>query len=178
MSLVYTPPFDSLHFIHSVHCPQIWIYPECGGSLAAGDISSVLEDSDIYDDDYFWSMRAALAGGDYMNWYELSTVSNGHNWPISMDITNDIEANTVTVRFSTATLDLECVYNDAFESATDLKVGWNPDLYTGSDEVIVNSVTISSFVFFCILSLYGDNVGEQIFISFQCSKYCIIRNEH
>ena len=83
-----------------------------------------------------------------MNWHKLSTVLNGNNWPVSITVTNDIEANTVTVRFFSSAVDLECVYEDAFESTTDLKVGWNPDLYSGSDETDVSSVTISSSVHF------------------------------
>ena len=82
-----------------------------------------------------------------MNWYELSTEHNWETWPVSMEIINDFESNAVTVRFSSSTVDLECVYNDTFESESDLVMGWNSDPGSG-DEVIVNAVTIRSFVYF------------------------------
>ena len=59
------------------------IYPPCGGSLASGDISSILVGSDLYDSNSFLAVRDALAGGDRNDWEQLggSEIHNGDTWP-------------------------------------------------------------------------------------------------
>ena len=90
--------------------------------------------------------RDALAGGDYNNWYEISTEHNEDNWPLSISVTNDIINGETTVRFFSPTVDLECVYNDVFEPNVDLTMGWNPDPASSNnpDEVEFDSITIGS----------------------------------
>ena len=91
--------------------------------------------------------RQALAGGDSSNWYEISDVGNGNNWPLTMTILINEDVNTVTVRFTSSTLDLECVYYDSFQSDSDLVVGWNPDpsLEDTPDAVIIDSITLTRY---------------------------------
>ena len=59
------------------------IYPPCGGSLASGDISSILVGSSSYDSDSWYAVRDALAGGDRNNWEQLGglEIFNGDTWP-------------------------------------------------------------------------------------------------
>ena len=59
------------------------IYPPCGGSLASGDISSILVGSSSYDSNSWNAVRDALAGGNRNDWEQLggSEIYNGNTWP-------------------------------------------------------------------------------------------------
>ena len=73
----------------------IQVYPECakgGGTLAEGDVSDVLEDTNSYHNDTRYAVRDALAGGDRNNWEKLGgkTIHNGETWPGMIVITDYI----------------------------------------------------------------------------------------
>ena len=63
------------------------------------------------------------------NWDRWGTNTeyvNGNTWPITIEITNDVSSNEVTVVFDSATVHLECVYSDVFDTDTDLAFGIYP----------------------------------------------------
>lgn len=90
--------------------------------------------------------RQTLAGGNVQNWHNLTTESNYEGWPITLKILNDEDANTVTVRFISSNVDVECEYNDSFDIGSDLVVGWNPDASWAANitkEVVFSSISIA-----------------------------------
>jgi len=123
----------------------IQIYPACGGSLAAGHVSDVLSGSSNYDDRAEHAIRSALAGGDRSNWEQMggSRHDNGDTWPVTVEIKNNALTNEVTVKFISATQELECVYADSFDQDTDLVFGIQGDAQTGEDQFKITSVTMA-----------------------------------
>jgi len=122
----------------------ISIYPPCGGAMGSGSVSGVLSNSKKYDSDATKAIRKALSGGDWTKWTSMggSEHNNGKDvWPVTIEVTNNVLANTVTVRFESATQDLECVYDDLFERDTNLVFGINPD--TGDDALDIHSITVA-----------------------------------
>jgi len=120
------------------------IYPACGGSLASGDVSTLLSNSKQYGSNAFYAVRNALAGGNKDNWHLIggSGVYNGNDvWPVTIEVTNNVIANQATVRFISATQNLECVYDGLFQSDSDLVFGIDPD--AGDDIININSVTVA-----------------------------------
>jgi len=120
------------------------IYPACGGSLASGDVSTLLSNSKQYSDDAFYAVRRALADGNEGNWHLIGgeDVYNGVDvWPATIEVTNNVITRQATVRFISATQDLECVYDGLFQSDSDLVFGIDPDAM--DDMININSVTVA-----------------------------------
>ena len=121
------------------------IYPACNGSLATGSVSDVLVDTNNYDSDSFYAIRKSLAGGSYDNWDRWGSdveYVNDNTFPITIEITNDVADNQVTVVFDSDTQHLECVYSDHFDPDADLVFALYPD--PDSDSFQIDSITISS----------------------------------
>lgn len=118
----------------------IFIYPPCNGPLAVGDISTVAAMGNNYDS---WPIRNALAGGSNYNWHPLSNQGNQNTFPVTVSLTNSPESNEVKFTFSSATLQLECVYQDSFQSNVDLVAALIPDAH-GDDGVRISSITVNS----------------------------------
>jgi len=115
------------------------IYPGCGGTLASGDIATVFSGASSLNSNAAYQTRMALAGGDVGNWRVMGGGDNGDTWPVAIEIENDIDHGTATVRFVSETQSLECVYNDNFNMGTDLVFGINPDSQAdGSEEDKIN----------------------------------------
>merc|ERR1719461_641285 len=85
-----------------------------------------------------------MCGGDYNNWDQMggSEHNNGDDtWPVTIEIKNNALSNEVTVRFVSATQDLECVYTDIFDQDTDTTFGILGDPH--GDQTKVLSVTMA-----------------------------------
>merc|ERR1719461_1739069 len=85
-----------------------------------------------------------MCGGDYNNWDQMggSEHNNGDDtWPVTIEIKNNALSNEVTVRFVSATQDLECVYYDTFDQDTDTTFGILGDPH--GDQTKVLSVTMA-----------------------------------
>jgi len=121
------------------------IYPQCGGALASGDVSSVLTGSSQYGGGAQWELRAALAGGNKNNWRQIggSRHDNGNKWPVTIEVTNNIIADEVTVKFLTQSVQQECVYQGAFATDTDLTFGVMPDANDDADEFNIHFITVA-----------------------------------
>ena len=123
----------------------IQIYPACGGSLATGSVSDVLADTNRFQSNSFGAIRKSLAGGAFSGWDRWGTscrFNNGNTFPITIEITNDVADNQVTVVFDSATQHLECVYSDHFDPGADLGFGLYPDPDTDSFQI--ESIAVSS----------------------------------
>ena len=68
---------------------------------------------------------------------------NGDTWPVTVEIKNNALTNEVTVKFISATQELECVYADSFDQDTDLVFGIQGDAQTGEDQFKITSVTMA-----------------------------------
>jgi len=126
----------------------IQIYPSCGGSLASGDVATVLSGASSLHSRADYQTRLALAGGNVGNWEQMggSRNDNGDTWPVAIEIENDIVHGTATVRFVSESQSLECVYNDNFDTDTDLVFGVNPDSNTdgsGKDKINIKYITVA-----------------------------------
>jgi len=127
----------------------IQIYPDCGGSLASGDIASVLNGASSLDDQAHKQLRLALAGGDVNNWDQMggSRHDNGDTWPVTIEIENDIVDGEARVRFVSVTQSLECVYSDNFGTDSPLVFGINPDASPANgatrDKFNLNEITLA-----------------------------------
>jgi hypothetical protein len=124
----------------------IQVYPNCGGSLASGDAATLLDDASSYDSRAHYALRYALAGGDLSNWEQMGGErhNNGDTMPVTIEVMNNHIDGEVTVKFVSATQELECVYNDEFASNTDLVVGITPDAESGEqDQVAMQWITVA-----------------------------------
>lgn len=127
----------------------IQIYPACGGALATGDIANVLDGASSLDDHAAWQTRLALSGGNLNNWEQMggSRHDNGKNtWPVAIEVENDFVHGRVIVRFESETQSLDCVYNDTFDTDSDLVFGINPDSNedgSGKDKINVHFITVA-----------------------------------
>jgi len=122
------------------------VYPQCGGRLAEGDVSTVLTGSRKRDKSKMKAVRNALAGGDRNDWAQIAgkRVNNGNTWPVRIEIVNDIDANEVTFKFSSKTTEEECVYSDAF-AAGHFVFGMIPDSARGkNDDFVIDSITVTT----------------------------------
>merc|ERR1719295_1154308 len=146
------------------------VYPPCGSSLAEGSVSDILSNSQQYPGNAFYEVRHALAGGSNDNWRQFGGErhDNGNNWPVTIEIENDEDANTVTLRFiseNSGDDDLsegtvECVYTGTF-GAGEFTFGMLPDLGNGnkdnfnieSIEIAVTSTATSNI---CACSRHSD----------------------
>lgn len=130
-----------------------------------------MEGSSQYSNDPWYQPRYALADGNMNNWelFGGSSVSNGNTWPgmgspcdlicnlsmqsvyefgdyrsVTMEIENDVNANEVKFRWSSATMSRECVYSDAF-AAGDFVYAIMPDPETDTrDDFYIHSITVTS----------------------------------
>ena len=68
---------------------------------------------------------------------------NGDTWPVTVEIKNNALTNEVTVKFISATQELECVYADSFDQDTDLVFGLVADAQTGEDIIKITSITVA-----------------------------------
>ena len=85
----------------------------------------------------------ALGQGDRTAFEMLSELHNKDTWPVTIEVTNDIDANQVTFRFVTDTVDVECVYDDAFAAETTLTASIAPDVST-DDDMQIYSISVDS----------------------------------
>merc|ERR1711879_791389 len=114
----------------------IQIYPACGGSLASGDVSTIVAKN----------RRNALAGGSYENWEQMggSEHFNGDDtWPVTIGVINDVRSNVVTVTFSSATQELECLYWDSFDQDTDTVFGMIGDANAEGEQGPVHMIPVN-----------------------------------
>lgn len=135
---------------HTNEVRGILVFPPCaeaGGSLATGSVSDVLSDSVSYHStDPRYAVRDALAGGDRDQWEALggSRVDNGDTWPVTIEIENDVAANEVTFRFSSASVAAECVYSDTF-SGSEFVFGILPEPENGDkDNFHIHSIGVTA----------------------------------
>merc|ERR1719461_528416 len=87
-----------------------------------------------------------MCGGDYNNWDQMGGsehINGDDTWPVTIEIKNNALSNEVTVRFVSATQDLECVYSDTFDQNTDTTFGIIGDAHGDGEEVKIFSVTLS-----------------------------------
>lgn len=123
-----------------------FIYPQCGGALATGDVSTALKDSSLYDATATNAIRDALAGGNRSNWHLLSPLANGNDfYPLHFRVFNDISSNRVKFIFNSSTLTLSCEFDGSFEANTDLIFSLQSDVTAGTaNDMNINSIGIES----------------------------------
>lgn len=91
-----------------------------------------------------WNLCAdSLAQGDRTDFEMFSDLHNGHNWPVTIEVTNDVDAHQVTFRFVSDTVDVECVYDDVFDANTALTAAISPDVST-KDDLQIYSLSVAS----------------------------------
>merc|ERR1711902_348959 len=66
---------------------------------------------------------------------------NDRNWPVTVEVTNNIIDGEVTVAFISASQHLECKYSDNFDSDTDLVFGVLGD--PGDDSTKITRIIIA-----------------------------------
>ena len=148
----------------STNYKGLLVYPPCDSPLAGGSVSTILSNSNQYAGDAFHEVRHALAGGSKNNWRQLGDAryDNGNNWPgtfreclcpefyremtfyafcvcfaVTIEIENDEDANTVTLRFDSHSVDsVECEYTGTFGAgeSSQFTFGMLPDLGNGDDD--------------------------------------------
>jgi len=123
-------------------------YPACGGDVATGNAANLLNFNNwrVTRDNFL----GAIAGGNSRNLKLLSArgQSNGENFPITIEITNNDVAGTMQFRFASPAFPngLTCDYNSV-NTNEDINVYFSPDFSTPTRP---ESIAIRSFV------LYGN----------------------
>lgn len=112
--------------------------------MASGDLDALLEGSSAAKKG-FWELRDSLAQGDRTDFEMFSDLHNGHNWPVTIEVTNDVDAHQVTFRFVSDTVDVECVYDDVFDANTALTAAISPDVST-KDDLQIYSLSVAKSI--------------------------------
>ena len=100
----------------------LWIYPACGGSLANGDLTNLLNDNTIDTTSqslYKSSIDIVLSDGNISNWYNWPDDLN-LNWPINVEIINDYIKESVQVIWINGNRTKSCEFNETFSSHQNL----------------------------------------------------------
>merc|ERR1719474_1655033 len=143
--ITFAHDFDGGLWVRNKQQKGMYAFPQCGGRLAVGDLTMVLANSQSTENKDFWRMRDNLGQGDRTNFEEISTEHNDNTWPVTIEVTNDMNAHQVTFRFYSDTVDVECVYDDVFAPNTDLIVTIAPDVgQNDKDDMHIHSVSVSS----------------------------------
>ena len=126
----------------------IFIYPNCNSdSIISGNASQLI--SNISQPMSSSKIRDALSGGDDANWYKLTTIQNGNNFPITFNLINNYESNTFTFEFISPTFDgtvnqsLKCQYNSSVPTDEDIKLYLSTDL--GNETMAITSFSINRY---------------------------------
>ena len=62
---------------------------------------------------------------------------------MTIEVTNDLVAGQTTFHFVSATVSVECVYEDTFDTNEDLVATMSPDVST-KDDLQIYSISVSS----------------------------------
>lgn len=138
--------FDGHSWTSEGSTSGIFIYPQCGGALANGDISDVLQDSSSYHTSPDYAIRDALAGGDRSNWHLITTKKNGNGfWPVTIRVFNDISSNRVTFSFTSPNITISCDFTDSFAADQTLTFALQPDLAAGTaNDIKIDGIAVDS----------------------------------
>merc|ERR1719295_1046366 len=139
--ITFAHDFDKSLWVRNKVQSGMYIYPPCGGSMAEGNLVTIMADSSTAKRG-FWELRDDLGQGDRKNFELITEENNGPTWPVTIEVTNDLVAHQTTFRFVSDTVDVECVYDDNFDSNTDLVATISPDVST-RDDLQIYSLTAS-----------------------------------
>jgi len=143
--ITFAHDFDGALWVRNTQQRGIYEFPRCGGALATGDVTRLLADGQSTHKQPFWRMRDNLGQGDRTNFEEITTAHNRDTWPVSIEVTNDMDAHQVTVRFVSESVTTECVYDDVFAPNTELIATISPDVGREErDDMKIHSVSVSS----------------------------------
>eukprot|EP01084_Bolivina_argentea_P125988 223144_1 len=116
----------------------IFVYPSCGSPLSTGNASLLMES--VQNSNH---QRDDLAGGERLNWYQLSPNISGDNWPVSFTFINDDIDDTLTFKFESPTQSLSCQFTSSFDPNSDFKMYLCPDF--GPEKCYIYSFEVSSY---------------------------------
>ena len=129
----------------------IFIYP--GSQLANGD-PSTLYDGVVYSEGYSGgALRDAIAGGDYTQWAEFSSSSNGaDNFPLEFTIVNDDILGELSLTFNGVTR----TYDKPAPILKNFKLYISADVNedTDGETFQISSITITGYVLYINLFIY------------------------
>ena len=121
-----------------------FIYPECGGSIASGDASTLLSSAPSLTN---VRLRDATAGGNRDDWEILSLDPNGvDEFPATIELVNDPIGNTLTFTVTTPGYPsgLTCQY-ESVGTCQDIAMYFTPD---GGEEIIqISSIEVTEYVY-------------------------------
>jgi len=142
--ITFAQDFDGGLWVRNKNQEGMYAFPACGGQLARGDLTEIMTEYTSEEAKGFWRFRDILGQGDRTNFEEITTEHNDHTWPVTVEVTNDMDRHEVTFRFFSDNVDVECVYDDVFAPNTNLIAAMTPDVgQNAKDDIEIYSVSAS-----------------------------------